>query len=450
MRSYCLNTTSGCRYMPIKKEELSLVSLVEADLPYLLDCYKSLHAAPELSGQEEKTSALLARELRALGFTVVEGIGKYRNQGWRGYGVVAFLANGAGPTVMVRADMDALPIEEKTGLPWASRVRAVKDGQEVGVMHACGHDVHVTSLVGTARILSRLKEHWRGTLVLVGQPGEEGGGGAQAMIDDGAYRLCPKPDCALALHTTGQLPAGAVGYLPGNFMASLTELEVTVFGVGAHGSAPERGRDPVVMAAQLVIALQTIVSREVSPLEPAVLTVGSIHGGTASNIIPEKVQLLLSIRAYDLELRDRIIASIERMAHALALAAGMPEDRMPCVRRKISHPANFNDPELTERVAASIRRALGDERVQLAAPVMASEDFGDWSLDRTIPTCMFWLGATDPERLRQSREEGTGVPSYHSPLFAPVPEPTLRTGVSAMSAAVLDLLARAAAVDESP
>jgi amidohydrolase len=420
----------------------SLDSLIEAELPSLVATYKLLHAMPELSGQEEKTSALLAQELRSLGYAVTEDIGRYEHHSWPGYGIVAVLLNGKGPTVLVRADLDALPVEEKTGLPYASKVRGIyRDGREVGVMHACGHDVHVTSLLGTARMLARLKGAWRGSVVLIGQPGEEGGGGAQAMLNDGAYRLCPQPDYALALHTTLRLEAGTVGYVPGNFMASFSELEVTVRGVGAHGSAPECGKDPIVMAAQLILALQTIVSREQNPFDPAVLTVGSVHGGTASNIIPEEVQLQLSIRTYDDEVRDRIVASVERMAIGVALTAGVPQDRAPIVRLKASHPANYNDPELTERVARVLKEALGEENVVRTNPVMVSEDFGTFGLGGRIPTCMFWLGAADPVQFKASQRSGVPLPSHHSPLFAPHPEPTIRAGVKAISAAVLDLLA---------
>ena len=423
--------------------EASLDSLIESELPALVDCYKMLHATPELSGQEEQTSAYLAGELSSLGFEVTQGVGKYSYQSWRGFGVVAVLSNGAGPTLLIRADMDALPIEEKTSLPYASKVRAsFRDAHDVGVMHACGHDVHVTSLIGTARMLARLKSDWQGTVVLIGQPGEEGGGGAQAMLNDGALELCPRPDYALALHATAQLEAGMVAYVPGNFMASLTEVEITLYGVGAHGSAPERGKDPIVMAAQLVLALQTIVSREINPQEPAVLTVGSIHGGTASNIIPDQVQLQLSIRTYDDGVRDQIVASVRRMASGVALSAGLPEERAPLVHQKISHPANYNDPQLTERVARSLARALGDSNVVRGCPVMASEDFGYWGLGREIPTCMFWRGAADPARFRQSQKKGVPLPSHHSPLFAPEPEPTIRAGVKATTAAALDLLGR--------
>lgn len=418
-----------------------LDTLIEAELPSLVDLYKQIHAMPELSGQEEKTSALLAHELRSLGYAVMEGIGIYEHYPWPGYGVLAVLQNGPGPTVLVRADMDALPVEEKTCLPYASVVRGVyRDGKEVGVMHACGHDVHVTSLIGTARLLARLKGSWRGTVVLIGQPGEEGGGGAQAMLNDGAYLLCPQPDYALALHSTLRLEAGTVGYVPGRFMSSFSEVAITVRGVGAHGSAPECGKDPIVMAAQLILALQTIVSREKNPFDPAVVTVGSIHGGTASNIIPEEVQLQLSIRTYDDSVLDLIVASIERIARGVALTAGVPEDRAPIVTVNASHPANYNDPELTERVARALKHALGEENVIRAKPVMVSEDFGSWGLGGLIPTCMFWLGAAGPVQFRESQHSGIPLPSHHSPLFAPLPEPTIRAGVKALSAAVLNLL----------
>ena len=425
------------------RDGAALDALIAGELAALVATYERLHAAPELSGQEAGTSALLAREYGVLGFEVTEGIGRYRHHDWQGYGVVAVLENGAGPTVLIRADMDALPVEEKTGLPYASRARGLcRDGREVAVMHACGHDVHMSVLIGAARVLASLAGEWRGTLVLVGQPGEEGGDGAQAMLDDGAYRLCPQPDFALALHATLALPAGSIGYVPGNFMASFTELEVTVRGVGAHGSAPECGKDPIVMAAQLIVALQSVVSRETSPFEPAVLTVGSIHGGTASNIIPEEVCLLLSIRSYDDRVRDRMIAAVGRIARGVAIAAGLPEELAPVVVVRAAHPATYNDPVLTERLACALRPVLGEGEVVRTRPLMVSEDFGSWGLSGLIPTCMFWLGAADPARLAESRRSGVPLPSHHSPLFAPEPEPTLATGVKALSAAALHLLHR--------
>jgi amidohydrolase len=425
----------------IKELAAELEALMNSELPSLAAIYRQLHATPELSGQEEQTSALVASELRSLGYAVTDRIGRYRHHAWPGYGVVAVLSNGEGPTLLLRADMDALPIEEKTGLSYASRAKGVnRDGTEVSVMHACGHDLHVTSLLGTARILARTKASWRGTVVLVAQPGEEGGGGAEAMLDDGAYQLSPQPDFALALHATLQHEAGCVGYVTGNFMSSFTELEVVLRGVGGHGSAPEAGKDPIVMAAQLVLALQTVVSREKSPLEPAVVTVGSIHGGTACNIIPEEVRLQLSIRSYDDDLRDRILASIERMARGVALTAGVPEDRAPTVTVKSTHPSNYNDPELTERVAQVLRLGLGEEQVIRTGPVMVSEDFGLWGLQGRIPTCMFWLGGADHDQFAASLESGIPLPSIHSPLFAPLPEPAIRTGVKALSLAALALL----------
>lgn len=418
-----------------------IAPFLEAELPSLADIYRCLHAAPELSGQEARTSALVASELRGLGCEVTEGIGRYERFDWPGYGVVGVLRNGEGPTVLLRADMDALPVEEKTGLPYASCVRATyRDGSEVPVMHACGHDVHVASLLGAARVLAGLKEKWRGTLVLVGQPGEEGGGGAQAMLNDGAYRLCPEPDFAIALHSTLQLKAGTAAHVPGNFMAGLSELEVVLRGVGAHGSAPELGKDPIVMAAQFVLALQTVVSREKSPHEPAVLTVGSIHGGAASNVIPDRVVLQLSIRAYDERVRDRMIESVRRIASSVALAAGVPEDLSPSVQLKASHPPTWNDPALTGRVAASLAKVLGEENVFEAGPKMVSEDFGYWGLGGRIPTCMFWLGGADPAAYEESLKGGAPLPSHHSPLYAPVPEPTLRAGVKALAAVALELL----------
>ncbi|WP_224956465.1 amidohydrolase [Geomonas subterranea] len=427
--------------MPTQLQLESLSGLLEAELPSLVEIYEHLHAHPELSGQERETASLLAGELKALGFRVTEGIGRYSRFDWPGFGVLAVLENGPGPALLVRADMDALPVEEKTGLPYASAARAVyRDGAEVPVMHACGHDVHVACLLGAARVLARARDCWSGTLVLVGQPGEEGADGAQAMIDDGAYTLCPRPDYALALHSTLFLKAGTAGYAPGNFLASFTEVEIVVRGVGAHGSAPECGKDPVVMAAQLVLALQSIVSREIPPHEPAVVTVGSIHGGAACNVIPEEVVLQLSIRSFSDRVRDRILDSVRRICAGVALAAGVPEERSPVVSVLACHPATYNDPGLAERVGEALRGALGADNVVRSEAKMVSEDFGSWGLSGEIPVCMFWLGAADPERFEEARRQGKTLPSQHSPLYAPLPEPTLRAGVKAFVAAACDLL----------
>ncbi|HEY7911844.1 MAG TPA: amidohydrolase [Blastocatellia bacterium] len=425
--------------LPVSAQQ-SIDQMIDQEIASLVTAYKMLHAAPELSGHEEKTAAFVAKELRALGYAVTEGLGKYATQPWKGHGVVAVMKNGAGPTLLVRADMDALPVEEKTGLDYASKVKTRNTaGQEVSVMHACGHDIHVATLIGAARLLARMKDRWQGTLVLIGQPAEEMGSGAKAMLDDGLYTRFPRPDYAIALHV-GSFEAGKVSYVSGYNMASVDSVDITVRGIGGHGSRPEAAKDPVVIAAQVVIALQTIVSRERSPFDPAVVTVGSIHGGTKHNIIPDDVHLQLTVRTYKKDVRDQIIASIERIAKGVAITAGLPEDRMPVVKVSGSGPATYNDPALTERLAQSFRRALGEENVVKGTAVMGSEDFGLLGLDGKIPTSMFRLGGTDPAEVRKSMQSGVALPSNHSPLFAPLPEPTIRTGVKAMTAAVLDLM----------
>src|SRR5437870_5554090 len=421
----------------------SLDAMVDRELAQLVSTYKMLHAAPELSHYESKTSAFLAGQLRALGFSVTEHVGKYAEPGWQGYGVVAVMKNGDGPTVLVRTDLDALPVEEKTGLPYASTVKAKNDaGQEVSVMHACGHDIHITNMIGTAKILAQLKDQWRGTLILIGQPAEETVNGARAMLADGLYTRFPKPDFAIPLNDSADVAAGQVTYCPGYAMASSTSVDVIIRGLGGHGSKPEATKDPVVIAAQAVLALQTIVSRENSPLDPAVVTVGSIHGGTKLNIIPDDVTLQLTIRTYREEVRQHIVASIERIAKGVALAAGVPEDRAPIVKviESENAPSLYNDPQLTDRIAAAIGRTIGTENVVKVPPLMASEDFGTLSLDRQIPSVMFWLGAVDPLKVEASRKSGKPLPSLHSSLFAPLPEPTLRTGIKAMTGVVLELM----------
>src|SRR5216684_3984942 len=421
----------------------SLDAMVDREITSLVATYKMLHASPELSHREEKTSAFFAAELRSLGYTVTEHMGKYDRPGFSGYGVVAVMKNGDGPTVLVRTDLDALPVEEKTGLPYASTVKAKNDaGQDVGVMHACGHDIHITNMLGTAKVLAQLKEQWHGTLVLIGQPAEETVDGARAMLADGLYTRFPKPDFAIALHDSADVEAGRVVYCPGYAMASSTSIDVVIRGVGGHGSKPEATKDPVVMAAQIILALQTIVSRENSPLDPAVVTVGSIHGGTKRNIIPDEVTLQLTTRTFKEDVRRRIIASIERIAKSVAQGAGVPDDRLPIVRviESENAPALYNDPKLTERLATAIGRTIGTDNVTRVAQLMGSEDFGRFSLDNQIPSFMFWLGAVDPVKVEASRKSGKPLPSLHSSLFQPLPEPTLRTGIRAMTAAVLELM----------
>ncbi len=427
--------------MNISAQQLSLDAMIDRDIASWLTTYRNLHTAPELSHREEKTSAFVAGELRKLGFTVTERIGKYQNAQWNGYGVVAVMKNGPGPTVLVRTELDALPVEEKTGVPYASLVKTKNDaGVEVSVMHACGHDMHMTSFLGTAKMLTELKSRWSGTLIMLGQPAEETGDGANAMLRDNLYTNFPRPDFAIALHDKPELETGKVGYTPGYAMASATSIDIKIRGVGGHGSAPETTKDPIVVAAQVVMALQTIVSRENSPLDPAVVTVGSIHGGTRYNIIPDEVNLQLTVRTYKEEVRKRILASIERIVKGVAMTAGIPEDRAPVVKVSEGTGSTYNDPQLIERLVGVFTRALGEENVVKMPPMMASEDFGYFSMDQKIPATIFWLGASDPAKVKASRESGVALPGLHSALFAPVPEPTLRTGVKAMTSAVLDLM----------
>jgi len=421
----------------------SLDAMIDRDIVALVATYKTLHAAPELSHHEETTAAFFANQLRALGYTVTEHIGKYERAEWSGYGVVAVMKNGAGPTVLLRTELDALPVGEKTGLPYASKVKTKNDaGQDVSVMHACGHDVHITNMLGTARMLSELKDQWRGTLIILGQPAEETIDGARAVLRDGLYEKVPRPDYTIALHDSADLEAGKVGYTPGFSLASSTSVDIKIRGLGGHGSKPDATKDPIVVAAQVVMALQTIVSRENSPLDPAVVTVGSIHGGSKHNIIPDEVDLQITVRAYKEEVRLKLLKAIERITKGIAIAAGIPEDRAPIV--KISETevtaATYNDPQLTERLAAVFVKALGQENVVRMPPAMASEDFGYLSLDQKIPATQFSLGAVDPAKVKQSKETGTPLPSLHSALFQPLPEPTLRTGIKAMTSAVLELM----------
>ena len=421
----------------------SLDAMIDRDIASLVATYKELHAAPELSHHEEKTSAFFAGQLRALGYTVTERIGKYEKPEWTGYGVVAVMKNGAGPTLLIRTELDALPVDEKTGLPYASKVKTKNDaGQEVSVMHACGHDIHITNMLGTAKLLSELKDQWRGTLVILGQPAEETIDGARAVLRDGLYDRFPKPDYTVALHDNAELEAGKIGYTPGYSLASSNTVNIKIRGLGGHGSKPDATKDPIVIAAQVIMALQTIVSRENSPLDPAVVTVGSIHGGTRPNIIPDEVNMELTVRAYREEVRRKLLAAIERITKGIAIAAGIPEDRAPIV--KVSETeltaATYNDPQLTERLAAVFVKAIGQDNVVKIPPAMASEDFGYLSLDQKIPSTDFWLGAVDPAKVKRSKETGTPLPSLHSALFEPLPDPTLRTGIKAMTSVVLELM----------
>jgi amidohydrolase len=423
----------------------SIDDLIEKQLPSLLSIYKTLHANPELSHYEEKTSAITAGELKSLGCIVVDGIGKYSKPQWKGYGVAGVYKNGDGPVVLIRSELDALPVEEKTRLPYASKVRAwTEAGAQVPVMYACGHDLHLTAMIGTARVLTSHRDHWKGTLVFIGEPAEETLDGVRAMLADGLYQKVPRPDYVLALHCAGELEAGKIGVQFGPAYAASQVVEITVRGKGGHASRPHEGKDPVVVAAQIILALQTIVSRESPPTVPSVVTVGVIQGGLKANVIPDDVKLLVSVRALDTELRDRHVKSVERIAKGIALAAGIPEGLAPIVKASDTEvvPATFNDVSLTERIAESFKRALGPDQVATLKPRMAGDDFGYFADagNKRNPLSIVSLGIADPQKVRESQISQIPLPPTHSPYFAPMAEPALRTGIKAMASGILDLL----------
>ncbi len=414
----------------------NLAESIDLDYDHLRELFEHFHRHPELSFLEHATAERLARELRELGFEVTEGVG--------GTGVVAVMVNGDGPTVMVRADMDGLPVEEKSGLDYASKARQVNlVGNEVPVMHACGHDVHMTSLVGTARQLVAKRDAWRGTLMLIGQPAEERIGGAKAMVEDGLYERFPLPDHALAFHVSSALPAGKITFRPGLMFSSSDSVDIVVHGVGAHGAAPHKGKDPIVLGSQIVLALQTLVARELSPLEPGVVTVGAFHAGLKHNIISNEARLQLTVRANSEQTRQTLLDGIERIAKNLGRAAGLPEDKLPDVIRSIeSTPTTHNDPALSQR----IRRALAahfpsDRFTHFEQTSMGAEDFPYFTrVDPPIPGLYFLVGGTPKEAFEAEKSGGPPVPSHHSPLFKVAPEPSIKTGVEATVVAVLELM----------
>ena len=425
-------------------QEMTVEKTAVSELPSLLAIYKDIHSHPELSTREEKTSALVAKELRATGCEVTENFGKYDNPNLKCYGVVGIMKNGTGPTVLVRTDMDALPVEEDTGLPYASKVTAQgDDGREVHVMHACGHDAHMSAFIGTARALQRLKERWSGTIVFIGQPAEETVGGARALLKAGLYNRFGKPDFALGFHDKADLQAGHIGVTPGYTYANVDSVDVTVRGVGGHGAYPHKTKDPIVLAAEMINAWQTIASRENNPLDPIVVTVGSIHGGTKHNIIPDEVKMQLTVRTYKSEVRDRVLKAIDQIAKGIASADGVPADRAPIVNvlKDQFTPATYNNPDLTKRLVGVWKNVLGADNVEIVDPTMGGEDFAEYSLpDHSIPAVDFHIGAVDPEKIAQFKREGKELPSLHSSKFAPVPEPTIRVGIIGMTSAVLDLM----------
>jgi amidohydrolase len=421
--SALLSAQTGGLWSPTSAE-------IDAIYPDVEALYLDLHQHPELAFQEVQTASKLAARMKALGFDVATGIGKT--------GVVAVMRNGPGPTVMLRTELDALPVQEKTGLPFASTV-VVKNaaGETIPVMHACGHDLHMAAWAGTARLMAEHRNGWRGTLVLVGQPAEEGGGGAKAMLADGLFTRFPRPDFALSFHDDDTMPAGTIGYRPGLFRAMSDNVSIVVYGRGGHAAMPHSTVDPVVMASRLVIALQTIVSRESNPVDPVVITVGSIHGGTQGNVIPDEVRLQLSVRTFRPEVRARTLAAIHRVAKAEAESAAAPREPQVVVTPSSDAPV-VNDVQLTLRLADRLKQVLGDANVVEMLPKMTAEDFAEYGR-AGVRSSLLHIGAVDPARLKTARDTGIPVPAPHSPEWAPHREPTLKGAVRAEVTALLEL-----------
>ncbi|WP_309503330.1 MULTISPECIES: amidohydrolase [Sphingomonas] len=416
----------------------SLRADIARDMPGLITIYRDLHANPELSGQEKRTSAILAAEAKKAGFEVTTGVG--------GYGVVAVMKNGPGPVVMLRADMDALPVAEQTGLPFASKVKAIGiDGQETPVMHACGHDTHMTAWIETVRRMAAMKDRWSGTLIMIGQPAEEINAGASAMLKDGLFTRFPKPQYVVAFHDSASGPAGTIGYTPGYAMAAVDSVDILVKGVGGHGAAPATTKDPIVLAARIVTSLQTLAAREIDPQDAVVVTVGSIHGGSKHNIIPFEVKMQLTVRSYSKETRAHLLDGIRRIARGEAIAAGMPEELMPVVSTfGTSGISTYNDEPLTNRLGAAFKARFGAERVSQAKPVMVSEDFPEYrEVDpQHIQSTIFWVGGVPQAKWQEAGGDPAKLPSLHSPFWAPDAEAVIATGAEAMVTAAMDLLSK--------
>ena len=413
----------------------TLNQAIRADMPMLLELYRDLHAHPELSMEEVRTPALLAPKMRELGFQVTEHVGKT--------GVVAVMKNGPGPVLLIRADMDALPVKEQTGLPFASKATGkLPDGSETPVMHACGHDTHITTWLATGRRLSAMKDQWSGTLVMILQPGEERVMGAQAMLDDGLFTRFPKPDYLLAFHDSATLPAGTIGVTRGYTLANVDTVNIDVRGVGGHGAYPQNTRDPIVLASKIVMALQTLVSRENDPLQPAVVTVGTFHAGTKNNIIPDDAKLSLTVRSYSPETRKLLLDGIKRIVRGEAIAAGIPEDRMPVVAfEQPSTDATFNTANLSDRLLKLFGAHFGESRVVEPKPVMAAEDFSRfWLADKSKQSVIFWVGGVPQAKWDAVKGDTTKLPALHSPLWAPDADAVISTATEAMTVAALDIL----------
>jgi len=414
----------------------TLNEAVRADMPELMTLYRDLHANPELSMQEVRSPAKLAAEMRKLGFTVTEKVGKT--------GVVAVMKNGPGPVLMLRADMDGLPVVEQTNLPYASKVRAVaRSGVETGVMHACGHDTHMTTFIGAARRLAAMKDQWSGTLVMILQPGEETGEGARAMLEDGLYTRFPKPNVVLAFHDAAALPAGVIGITPGYALANVDSVDILVKGVGGHGAYPQTTRDPIVLASRIVTTLQTLVSRENDPANPAVVTVGSFQAGAKHNIISDEAKLQLTVRSYTPEVRKLLLDGIRRIARGEAIAAGMPDDKMPVVtvRDELYTPSTFNTEKMSARALELFTANFGAQRVMKTPAVMGGEDFSRfWLADKSIESLIFWVGGTPKPVWDAAGGDQAKLPSLHSPFWAPDAEAVISTATEAMTLAALDVL----------
>ncbi|WP_156878133.1 amidohydrolase [Sphingopyxis sp. QXT-31] len=412
---------------------------IAKDMPSLMAIYADLHANPELSFMEVRSAGIMAAEARKLGFKVTEKVG--------GTGIVAVMENGPGPVVMLRADMDGLPVIEQTGLPGASKVRVTtKEGVETGVMHACGHDTHMTAWVGTARRMAANKDKWSGTLVMIGQPAEERGAGARMMLEDGLYTRFPKPQYALAFHDAAQFPAGQIGYTPGYALANVDSVDILVKGVGGHGAYPQTTKDPIVLASRIVGALQTLVSREISPLDSAVVTVGSFHAGAKHNIISDEARLQLTVRSYTDEVRGHLLSGIERIAKGEAIAAGMPDDRMPVVsvQKDEYTPATYNTPDFTEEMAAFLKTRFGEARVTQMPPVMGGEDFSRYSRDanKDVKSLIIWVGGVPHAEYEAAKKAGKALPSLHSPFWAPEADTVIETATEALTGMAMKLMGK--------
>lgn len=436
MRVPLLILASAVIGLPPSVQAQSVADSVSRDMPGLMEIYRDFHANPELSFQEVRSPRIMADAARKAGFTVTEKVGKT--------GIVAVLKNGAGPTVLIRADMDGLPVTEQTGLPFASTKRGISlAGVESGIMHACGHDTHMTSWIETARLLAARKSEWSGTLVMIGQPAEEAGSGALAMLEDGLYTRFPKPDYTLAFHDTPELPAGVVGAAKGWALANVDSVDIVVKGVGGHGAYPHTTRDPIVLGSAIVMKLQTLVSRETNPVDPVVVTVGSFHSGTRHNIISDEARLQLTVRSYSDETRERLLDGIRRVARGEAIASGIAEDQMPVVTVKEPHTrATWNTPEFTEQAVADLKARLGDDKVVFTPSVMGGEDFGEFRRadEAHIKSLILWVGGADPAKLAAAKAGGAPMPSLHSPLWAPVADKVIGSASQALTLTALRLM----------